>query len=191
MEIIISIVYYSYFVSILILLNIANQKEVEIKKIIGVICMHFLFEIFETSLKFTNIYFDLSSKIIHSFNVKDHNCFCRALHRLFGDNSSIKQWKYRVSMDIVLRIYISILVYSTKFLLIFVIKNSFNTNDNIYGYLGIVFGIQLIYYFMVYIIQLIFNEFNLFSLFVNYARDITVLQKISFIFLFVGGVIIF
>lgn len=189
MEMIVSFVYYSYFISILILLNKSEQRDVS--KVIGVIFLHFIFECFETSIKLSSAYFDAANSLLHAMNIRDHNCCCRGLHRLFRDNANMKEWKYMVSMDIVLRIHISILVYSTKLLLLSGFARSLNVNNNIYAYIGSVLTLQMVYYCIVHFSERIRTKFNIFALFVNYCLDISLLQQILFIALFVGAVIIF
>eukprot|EP01083_Nonionella_stella_P026957 74187_1 len=195
MEFIVSFVYYSYFVSILILLNMnPNEHDdaaLRTVRVVVVICLHFVYEILETSIKLTQKYFDVSNAILHGWNVGDYHWCCRFLYDVFQDESSVEQWKYRLSMDMALRMYVAVCVYSTNLLSVFVMKKRITTSDNIYIHLTVVFAVELVLSFIVSIIQSVSYDFNLFELFINYCTDITKLQKLLFMLLFVGAVIIF
>lgn len=90
-EMVMSFASYSYFVSILVNLGLYHSQNgdtstdwIERLEVIQLVLVHFGFEILETSFKFSEKYYAFSSGVIHWINVRDDNCCCRRLYRIFG-----------------------------------------------------------------------------------------------------------
>lgn len=70
-------------------------------------------------------------------------------------------------------------------------NRSVDFNVYVYGYIGMVFVLQMMYSLAVYLVQRWCSQFNLFGIFVHFCRDSTILQKCLFLSLLIGGTIIF
>ena len=126
-----------------------------------------------------NILISISGGVIHWINVRDDNCCCSGLYRLFADKSTRKQWRNRIPMDIALGVHISILIFSSRLLTVFAMDRSADIGLSICEYIGSVFVLQIMYYLTVYMMQRWNSQFNSFG--IHFCRDIAILQKCLFL----------
>lgn len=155
---------------------------------IMILSVHFVMEIIETNIKFTNFYFDKTNKRTESWNDSDFHCCCFSLRKLY-DNSTIKEWRMRLSMDIMARFYSSFIITALKLLhcgllgkkgvMEYYDSRTGDTHkqyDNALMYLGIAGGLELLHYLFTFIITNKLYEINILTVFMNYAISMKRLQ---------------
>ena len=146
---------------------------------------HFLTETIETNIMFTQIYFNKSLKIINFYK---ENKSLKMLYNVFCDDSNLYQWRARLSMDIFVRFYGSILL-SLYYLAFFILygQEFLDTNygKNFYKtgiLLTLIYSIQdILHYIITIIIVHKYFKFNMLGQFINYFIKMGYNQLIVFI----------
>ena len=166
MEIHMSLYYYN-FIKFYVSFDIPKPQS-----LVFILISHFLTESIETNIKFTSLYY----KYIVKMNQNKCNCCKCSIFSSFHDNSSIIEWRTRLTMDIFARFICSTLltiIYITLFLCYGKnrLKNDFDIDykssiifTSIYG------GIDIIYYCLTIIIVKYYYQFDMIHIFIKYVN---------------------
>ena len=96
---------YLYFVKYYVSYHITDNGL-----LIMILLSHFLTEMIETNVHFTEFYFDLSSNAIDFWKRHSNvNCVFAGMYKLTRDESNLNEWRVRLSLDMYTRFVVSIL----------------------------------------------------------------------------------
>eukprot|EP01084_Bolivina_argentea_P155023 270189_1 len=139
--------------------------------------LHFLTEIIETNILFTEFYFNITKQISQIFETNQRSVCYKTLNNLFGNECVLCEWRARLSMDIFARLFGSFLV--SIFVLGFFIvadKKGFELDygENLYYYAikySIIYTIQdILYYLTTIIIIHCYFRFNMIGQFTSHIN---------------------
>ena len=102
-------------------------------------------EIFESNIKFTNLYFVTASKCLLMLHDKAY-----FIWRHFEDNSDKKEWRRRLSMDLICRFYASLLTGIFEICYFLLKESKWPLLSIIYLIISVL--IEFIYYIVTFII---------------------------------------
>eukprot|EP01084_Bolivina_argentea_P253821 426519_1 len=161
-------------------------NDLNIYHFIQIIGLHFLLEIIETNIKFTKFYFDITKQWTLSWQDED------GLKRKLYDDCIIKEWRIRLSMDIMARFYCGFIVGILELIhAAFIGRKGIETYyDSRYGntkqqykntliYLCIASVLEIIHYLFTFIIVNKIYRFNILTTFLNYVLS---MQKLQILF---------
>lgn len=162
-------------------------NDLNVYNYIMVISVHFILEIIETNIKFTEKYFNLTTEWTLSWADNNRGCLCRKLY----DNSNIKEWRTRLSMDIMARFYCGFIINILQLLHIGLlgskgVKQYYDSRtgstqqqyDKALIYLIIATILELIHYLLTFIFVNKIYKFNILTVFLNYVISMKRLQII-------------
>ena len=155
-----------------------------------IIGFHFVLEIIETNIKFTQLYFDTTAKWTQSWDHRDDEYCCFSLRKLY-DDSNIKEWRIRLSMDIMARFYCSFIITVLKLIHCGLLgrKGVMQYYDSKVGdtaqqynhalmYVGIAGILELLHYLLTFAVTNKMHGFNILTVFLNYVISMKRLQII-------------
>ena len=150
------------------------------------ILAHFVLEAMETNIKFTEKYYNISSKLLEW--EQNQTCFLwQWIHFAARDGSNLEQWRIRLSMDIVTRFFASLLV--SIFYILWFICIGAETFSKQYGLTyrvyyksisyTIIYSIQdLLQYIFTFVIANKLYHFNIIECFIKYTKTMNMLHCI-------------
>ena len=142
MEWIFSIFYWSWY-RVFVVYKLQNNG----KQFVEILMIHFVSEIFESNIKFTNLYFQTASKCLLILHDKAY-----FIWRHFEDNSDKKEWRRRLSMDLICRFYASLLtgIFEICYVLLSIKENKWQLSSIMYLIISIF--IEFIHYIFTFYI---------------------------------------
>lgn len=186
-----SIVYFSWF-----RINIVYNLP-PLNLFILIFFVHLSSELIQSLTKFSSLYYRLSQYILNYLKDKsEHNKFYYIIFKIFEDDSDINEWRNRNGLDMILRLYASLLIAIIQaYLMIIIGSKGFSTQYQLNTYYkGIYYGTliiigEMIYYIFLWIYRWYITKYDIFSPFVWYIMGMNHAQQ-SLLFLAFVGVII-
>lgn len=169
-------------------MSIAFQTP-QLTEFIIALCIHSLSQLFQANIRFSSMYFKISNKILNGTYSKC-NIMC-ILQQFFTSQSDVVLWRNRLSMDMMLSFFASILngllvgfslfLYGPKFYKL--LFGSSNDYERAIKYTFISVFIDFILYIFSFIYHKWMNGFFMIELFVKYIFSMTILHRLLFFFL--------
>eukprot|EP01084_Bolivina_argentea_P274586 468070_1 len=175
MEAYFSVYYYSFTKSVVAKSPSFSTRSMDM--FIYLLVAHFMTEIIETNLMFSECYFNQSAKILNFIEQQANNDIFgfRILHKIFCNKSNLIQWRSRLSMDVFARFCCS-LICSIMYLVRFICYGKQHINNE-FGHnffqksvtLTIIYGAQdVVHYCLTIIYVHKCFRFNMLSQFVEH-----------------------
>lgn len=178
MELVVSLVYYYFNVFFLIpeLSTISNMN------ILLEICfLHLLFEMLQSLLRFSKLYFDWTSNIIKKYqnNDDDNNSGNKLLVFIvnkivlpyFKDESTFDEWRTRHSVDTSIRAFASMIMCVRIIVYYFVSNQMYKVKSLTFMYFLIYVFVDVSYFVVLFLVNLKYNDFNIWKPFLTMFKS--------------------
>eukprot|EP01083_Nonionella_stella_P013540 38125_1 len=145
--------------------------------------IHFVLEVIETNIKFSEIYFMKTEQLLSYMYGKRENKCARLLFRRFKDVSNRVEWRTRLSMDIAIRFYTAISV-GLFYCILCGIGGGKDVNVSAIAYLLVLNIVEFIHYVFTFYWCYKNYEENPIDVFTHYAMAIPTSLKVVLLIVF-------
>ena len=181
------IYYWIYYISFILELSETN----DINKYITIVFIHVFSETFQSTTRFSKLYFDLSSKFylkLNEFNLNYSNKILNMFLTLTNDESTFMEWKIRHCIDMSMR-FLAFMSITSAFLIAYWVLgyDFFGVSNKSESYRALLYFfitalIDIFYFLFLFLIHLYFFNYNVWKPFLlMYSSDYRVFVTVVFV----------
>ena len=182
-----AIYYWTYYNSFILELSQTN----DVNKYISVVCIHMFSEIFQSTTRFSKLYFDSTNKFylqLHEYNISYNSRILNMFLNFIQDESTFMEWKIRHSIDMSIR-FLAFVCTTSTFLVEYCILDYeyFGIPNRSASYRALLYffvtvSMDIVYFLLLFVIHLYFFNYNVWKPFLlMYSSDYRVFAIVVFV----------